>query len=124
MARAKLEVFVFSAVLASVAGSIYAHYVTFVSPDPFGFRFSVQLVVMVVVGGGGSVYGPVAGAAIFTVLDQLLQKTGEYVSFVDAADTVLFGMALILVVVFLPKGLVSLPSRLGKGPATAEDASV
>jgi branched-chain amino acid transport system permease protein len=123
VARAKLEVFVVSAVLASVAGSLYAHSLGFVSPDPFGFRFSVQLVVMVVVGGATSVWGPVAGAALFTVLSQLLQAAGERVPYVDELDTVLFGAILVLVVVFWQKGLVSLrlPARLRLGARDAQD---
>ena len=122
--RAKLEVFVLSAILASVAGSLYAHFVNYVSPVPFGFGFSVQLLVMVVVGGAGSVWGPLAGAALFTVLSQFLQKTGERIAFVGTTDTVLFGMVLVAVVIFLQKGLVSLPSRL-RGEATpAEDSGI
>ncbi len=112
VARAKLEVFVLSAVLASVAGSLYAHFITFISPDPFGFRFSVNLLVMVVVGGASSVWGPVAGATLFTVLAQFLQKAGEQVPYLDAVDTMLFGAVLVLVVIFLQQGLVSLPARL------------
>ena len=106
--RAKLEVFVLSAMLASVAGSLYAHAIGFVSPEPFGFHLSVELVVMIVVGGAGSVWGPIAGAALFTVLDQGLQKVGERVPIVASLDTVLFGLVLILVVIFWEKGLVSL----------------
>jgi len=108
VSRAKLEVFVISAMLASVAGSLYAHSLGFVSPDPFGFRFSVQLVVMVIVGGATSVWGPVTGAALFTVLSQVLQKAGERIPYVDDLDTVLFGTILVIVVIFWQKGLVSL----------------
>jgi branched-chain amino acid transport system permease protein len=108
VARAKLGVFVLSAMLASVAGSLYAHTIGFVSPEPFGFQLSVELVVMVVVGGAGSVWGPIAGAALFTVLNQLLQKVGERVALVASLDTVLFGLVLVVVVIFWGKGLVSL----------------
>ena len=108
VARAKLEVFVLSAVMASIAGSLYAHVIGFVSPDPFGFRFSVQLVVMVVVGGSASVWGPLAGATLFTVLAQVLQDAGERVRAVADLDTVLFGAVLVLVIIFAEKGLASL----------------
>ena len=107
VARAKLEVFVLSAVMAAVAGSLYAHTTGFVSPDPFGFRFSVQLLVMVVVGGSLSVWGPLAGAALFTVLAQFLQGAGEHVRYVADLDTVLFGAVLVIVVIFCEKGLAS-----------------
>jgi len=119
--RAKLEVFVLSAVMAAVAGSLYAHTIQFVSPEPFGVQFSVQLVVMMVVGGSTSVGGPVAGAALFTVVKQLLQDAGEKVRWVGYLDTVLFGSVLVLVVVFCPKGLavVRLPAIL-RGTPRAE----
>lgn len=115
VARAKLEVFVLSAVMAAVAGSLYAHTIQFVSPEPFGVHFSVQLVVMMVVGGSTSVGGPVAGAALFTIVKQLLQDAGEKVRWVGYLDTVLFGSVLALVVIFCPKGLagIRLPALLG-----------
>lgn len=94
----KMKVFVLSAVFASVAGSLYAHYTAFVSPQPFGFLFSVRLVVMVVVGGLASVWGSIFGTATITFLGDLLQGFGEM-------DTVFFGLILILVMVFLPQGL-------------------
>ncbi len=113
---AKLQVFVLSAMMASLAGSLYAHSLRFVSPEPFGFRSSVMFMVMMVVGGSASVAGPVAGAALFTVLQQFLQRLGQRISFIDDIDTMLFGTVLVLVVVFCHKGLVSirLPRRTGR----------
>ncbi len=94
----KMKVFVLSAVYASLAGSLYAHYTGFISPQPFGFLFSIRLVVMVVVGGLASVWGAIFGTATITFLSDLLQGFGEM-------DTVVFGLILILVMVFLPQGL-------------------
>ncbi len=94
----KMKVFVLSAVYASVAGSLYAHYTTFVSPQPFGFLFSIRLVVMVVVGGLASIWGAIFGAATITLLSDLLHGFGEL-------DTVVFGLILILVMIFMPEGL-------------------
>ena len=123
VARAKLEVFVLSAMLASVAGSLYAHTIGFVSPEPFGFQLSVQLVVMIVVGGSASVWGPIAGAALFTVLNQFLQRVGERIDIVASLDTVLFGLVLVLVVIFWEKGLVSLrlPGLFGRARPAPEE---
>ncbi len=123
--RTKLQVFVFSAVLAAIAGSLYAHTIGFVSPDPFGFRCSVQLVVMVVVGGSMSVWGPLAGAALFTVLAQVLQNIGEHNRFVADLDTVLFGAVLVCVVIFSEKGLASIRwrRRIGAGRRGAVDGT-
>lgn len=94
----KMKVFVLSAVYASLAGSLYAHYTTFISPQPFGFLFSIRLVVMVVVGGLASVWGAIFGTATITLLGEILQPFGEM-------DTVVFGLILIVVMVFLPQGL-------------------
>ncbi len=94
----KMKVFVLSAVYASLAGSLYAHYTTFVSPQPFSFLFSVRLVVMVVIGGMASIWGAIFGTATVTLLGDLLQGFGEM-------DTVVFGLILILVMVFMPQGL-------------------
>ncbi len=111
VARGKLQIFVISAVLASVAGSLYAHFMRFVSPGPFGFVFSVDLLIMVVVGGAASVWGPVAGAALFNILSETLGRIGEHIPWVADLDIVLFGAVLVAVVVFLPRGLVTLAAR-------------
>ncbi len=119
VARYKLLVFVISAMLASVAGSLYAHLLRFVSPDPFGFAFSVELLIMVVAGGARSVWGPVAGAALLTILGEVIAKTGEQIPWVADLDVILFGAVLTAVVIFLPQGLISLTSRLRRRSPTA-----
>jgi len=107
----KVQVFILSAALASLAGSLYAHYVTFISPEPFGFKFSVELVVMVVVGGMASVWGAIFGAGTVTVLGELLRGLGHSevrglgVPLSDF-DVVVFGLILMLIMVYLPAGLV------------------
>jgi branched-chain amino acid transport system permease protein len=55
----KLNIFVISAILASLAGSLYAHYITFISPGTFSFFYSLQVVTMVLVGGMGSLWGSI-----------------------------------------------------------------
>lgn len=94
----KVKVFVLAAVYASLAGSLYVHYLTFVSPQPFGFLFSVRLVVMAVVGGLASVWGAIFGTAGVTFL-------GDALSGIKDLDIILFGLLLIVVMVFLPQGL-------------------
>ena len=71
VARAKVGVFVLSAVFASVAGSLYAHYFGYVNPDGFSIFKSLDLVIMVVVGGLGSIWGTLFGVAFITVLPHL-----------------------------------------------------
>ena len=95
----KVRVFVLSAALASVLGSITAHYVAFVTPGVAGFFHSIELMTMVVVGGMASVFGSILGAVILTMLPQLL-------SAFEGWETVVFGVILMLTMIFLPKGLV------------------
>jgi branched-chain amino acid transport system permease protein len=105
--RFKVRVFVLSAVVASIAGSISAHYVGFVTPNMAGFFHSIELVTMVVVGGMASVFGSIIGAVLLTVLPQLLQAF-------EGWEVVVFGVILMATMIFLPKGLVpSIAQRLG-----------
>ncbi len=109
--RYKVQVFVLSAALASVAGSLYAHYVTFISPEPFGFKFSVELMVMVVVGGMASVWGAIFGAAAITILGELLRELGNVsIGSMGATladlDVVFFGLILMVIMIYMPEGLV------------------
>jgi branched-chain amino acid transport system permease protein len=103
--RYKIGVFILSALYAAVAGALYAHYVTFVSPGSFGFHTSVQLVTMVVLGGMGSLWGAVAGATFLTVLPEALRAIEDY-------DILLYGGLLILCMMFLPGGLAEGAERL------------
>jgi len=103
-AKYKIQIFVLSAVYASVAGSLYAHFITFLNPTPFGFHFSIVLVTMVVVGGMASVWGALTGAALLTLLSEYLRVFHDY-------DILIYGSILILIVIFLPQGLF--PAILG-----------
>ena len=102
--RYKVLVFVLSAVIASFAGSLFAHYTGFLTPDEATFFRSIEFVTMVVLGGLASVFGAVVGAAILTALPQFLTVFHDY-------EQVVFGLVLMLVMIFLPRGLV--PSLLG-----------
>jgi branched-chain amino acid transport system permease protein len=109
--RAKVMVFVLSAVYASLAGSLLAHYVSFVNPDPFGVAFSVELVLMVIIGGGATLWGPVFGAAVLTLITQTLAGIGQHYPVVKDLDVVLFGLLLITMLLFQPQGLARAFSR-------------
>ena len=98
-ARYKVRVFVVSAVFASAVGSMMAHYIGFITPQVSSFFHSIELVTMVVVGGMASTYGAVLGAAILTMLPQLLTKFEGY-------EMIVFGLILMLTVIFLPRGLL------------------
>ncbi|MHB8881204.1 MAG: branched-chain amino acid ABC transporter permease [Thermodesulfovibrionales bacterium] len=97
----KIKVFVLSAVYASLAGALYAHYVTFISPSSFNLFYSVLALMMVVLGGITNVWGGVVGAVIITILPELLRKFEEF-------DVLVYGLILTLSLLFLRKGLVPL----------------
>jgi len=112
----KLQAFVFSAALAGLAGGLYAFYVTFVSPSPFGFHTSVQFVLMAVVGGLGTFGGPLLGAGVVVTLGEILRWAvplaipgagGEY-------QIIFFGIILVLVMLVRPEGLGTITELLKK----------
>jgi len=97
--RMKLKIFVWSALYASLAGSLYAHTLNFIAPSSFGFMFSIKLVTMVVLGGMASIWGSLLGAGVLTVLPELLTVFHDF-------EAVIFGAILMVVMIFLPRGLV------------------
>jgi branched-chain amino acid transport system permease protein len=97
-AKYKVQAFLISAALASLAGSFYAHYVRFVNPAPFNLGFSIHLVTMVVVGGVTSVWGAIAGAAMLTVLTEYFRVFQEISVFLD-------GLILVVILLLFPEGL-------------------
>uniref|UniRef100_I2Q6R2 ABC-type branched-chain amino acid transport system, permease component n=1 Tax=Desulfovibrio sp. U5L TaxID=596152 RepID=I2Q6R2_9BACT len=101
----KRFVFVLSAALAGLAGVLYAHYLSFIAPASFGFAFSVQLVVMVVLGGMASVWGSVAGAFFLTILPEALREFEDI-------DILVYGAILVATIMFLPDGLAGGVGRL------------
>ncbi|MFZ0613335.1 MAG: branched-chain amino acid ABC transporter permease [Desulfobacterales bacterium] len=98
--RAKVKVFILSAVLASVAGSLYAHCYAFVSPDSFSIFVSVDFVIMVVVGGMGSIWGTLFGTTLITLLPEMIEG-------LDHFKDIIHGLILVLILLFLPQGLVT-----------------
>lgn len=97
----KTYVFVISVVIATLAGSLYTYYSGFISPEQSGFMRSIQLVVMIVFGGLGRIYGAVFGAIIITALPQFLTSLHDY-------EHMVYGAIIIFVMIFMPKGIVSI----------------
>ncbi|MDQ7787054.1 MAG: branched-chain amino acid ABC transporter permease [Thermodesulfovibrionales bacterium] len=95
----KIKVFILSAVYASLAGSLYAHYVTFISPSSFSLFYSILVLTMVIVGGISNLWGAIIGAVVITVLPELLRKFEEL-------DVLVYGLILTLSLMFFRKGLV------------------
>ncbi len=106
-ARTKVNAFVLSAMIASLAGSLFAHQQAFISPDSFGFFFSVELVTMVVLGGLASTFGAVFGAATLTLLPEVLVVFEDY-------EVLIMGAILMGIMIFLPQGLFVGLSRLAR----------
>ena len=91
--------FVFGAALAGAAGSLYAHYVGFVSPDLFNFSYITIMLIMVILGGKGTLIGSVLGAVIFTFLPELLREASHW-------RMVIFAAILIVATLFMPRGII------------------
>jgi len=106
--RLKAQIFVISAMYAGLAGSLYAHYVTFVSPSPFGFHFSVMLVVMAAVGGLATVWGAPFGVAVVVLLTEALRAVAPRFTGHGSAEyeIIAFGILLMLVMIYIPQGVV------------------
>lgn len=98
--RSKVKIFVLSAVFASLAGSLYAHYLGHITPDSFSIFKSLDLVIMVVVGGLGSVWGTLFGVSFVVILPHLLEPLENFFD-------ILHGLILVLILVFLPQGLIT-----------------
>jgi branched-chain amino acid transport system permease protein len=95
----KVKVFVLSAMFASISGSLYAHYITFISPSSYDFYYSIQVVTMVIVGGMGSLWGSLFGAGVLTFISEALHVAKQY-------HIIAYGIFLCLVLVFLPEGIL------------------
>lgn len=103
----KVQIFSLSACISAIAGSLYAHTMTFIAPASFGFNFSVELVTMVIIGGLASIYGSLLGAALLTLLPEFLRTFQDY-------DIVIYGLLLIVMTMFMPGGLVKgIPALAG-----------
>lgn len=105
--RYALGTFVAGAFFAGIAGSFYAHYISFVGPEVFGFSFMVTMLMIVALGGKGTVLGPIIGAVVIGL-------ALEYLRFINEARLSVFGLLLIVVVLFMPNGIIGLLFRRRK----------
>lgn len=99
--RYKLFAFVVSASLAGVAGALYAHFIGFINPDAFGVDQSLNAILAVILGGSGTLLGPVVGAFAVVFLPEYLRIASEY-------RLVVYGFVLVIATIFMPRGLVPL----------------
>jgi branched-chain amino acid transport system permease protein len=95
----KVGAFTAGAFIAGVAGGLNAHYTFFVSPREYGFEPAVDILAFAVLGGTRTYWGPIAGAAVLSLLPEVFRFLGPY-------RLALNGLILLLVIIYLPKGIV------------------
>lgn len=116
--RYKLYSFAISSFYAGVGGALLAFYLTFASPESFGLSITIQYIAMVIIGGLGTISGSILGAAFVSILPQGLEiilkpivvYLPDYGS--SALRDIIFGLLIILFLVFEPKGLSAIIGRL------------
>jgi branched-chain amino acid transport system permease protein len=105
----KVAAFVLSGVFVGMAGAVYASWVHYIEPpDVFDVLYSVKAIVMVLLGGAGTIFGPIVGAVLFLSLEELVWR--EFLQ----VHTGVLGLLIVILVMFLPKGLLSLSQRLAR----------
>ena len=103
----KVLALIVSALFTAIAGGIHAYWITFIDPaSAFDLSLNVQMIIMAMFGGPGTVFGPVIGAFILSVIYEYLASS------ISTAATLLFGLVIVLAVVFMPKGLIDLGGGL------------
>ncbi len=105
--RYKMLAFTIGCFFAGLGGSFFAHSNAVLHADEFGLAAMILMVIHVVVGGVGSVFGPIVGATALTVLSELLRELRQY-------QVLAYGIALIVTMLFFPQGLAGIPQRLAE----------
>jgi branched-chain amino acid transport system permease protein len=124
-ARLKIVAFVYAALLAAVSGWLYAHLQRFINPTPFGINQGIEYLFMAVVGGAGSVWGAVVGAASITLAKQMLQDVlPRLLGRAGNFEIVVFGVLMVLLLQFSRDGLWPWIARLvpRRNPVVVPDA--
>jgi branched-chain amino acid transport system permease protein len=110
----KLKVFVLTAVMASLAGSLYTFYLRFTQPGIFGFPLLVELMTMLIIGGGRTLYGPLLGSFVVLWLREFIHMyLGKLLPRMTAeVDAIFFGILIIVILIFMPGGLAGWVDKL------------
>jgi branched-chain amino acid transport system permease protein len=104
--RHKLLVFIIGAFFAGIAGSLYAHYITFIDPSSFTVMESITILLMVIFGGMGSISGSVVGAVILVIFPELLRFLGMPSSIAAPMRQMIYGLLLIVLMLKRPQGIM------------------
>ncbi|WCK56364.1 branched-chain amino acid ABC transporter permease [Aneurinibacillus sp. Ricciae_BoGa-3] len=97
----KIFAFTLSAAIAGIAGATYSHFILFLSPETFSLPASINILLMLLIGGIGSIPGSVLGGLFITVLSEYLRTFAQY-------QMLIYGVLIVLIVIFMPKGLSGL----------------
>jgi branched-chain amino acid transport system permease protein len=101
----QVTVFAVSAALAASAGSLYAHYITYIDPSSFTVMESILIISMVIIGGAASRWGPLIGAVLLVLLPELLRFIGLPASVAANLRQILYGSLLVIMMMFRPRGI-------------------
>jgi branched-chain amino acid transport system permease protein len=104
--RFKVTAFAVSAVLAALAGSLYAHYVTYIDPTSFTVMESILVISMVIIDGTGSLWGPMIGAIVLVMLPEALRFLGLPSSVAANLRQIVYGVLLVVMMMIRPGGLM------------------
>ncbi len=106
IAAYKVLVFMIGAVMASIAGVIYAHYMSFIDPTSFTVMESIFIISIVIIGGAGSFWGLVIGAIVLVIMPEALRFIGMPSSVAANVRQILYGAALVACMMWRPQGLM------------------
>jgi branched-chain amino acid transport system permease protein len=109
LARTKTAAFALSAAITGLAGALYAHKLVFISPEQFNILLSIELAMMIFIGGIGSLHGAVYGAVFLIALPQLIAVAKDYlpaaIGHQTGLEPTVFGLIMVLVILFEPLGI-------------------
>jgi len=114
VAAYKVLVFVIGAGMAAVAGVMYAHYISFIDPTSFTVMESIFIISIVIIGGSGSLWGPVVGAMVLVVLPELLRFVGLPSSVAANVRQIIYGGLLVAFMMWRPRGFLGEYAFQGK----------
>jgi branched-chain amino acid transport system permease protein len=114
--RLRVAAVVASGMLAAVAGVIYAYFTSFVNAESFSLDESILIMVMVIIGGAGTLAGPVLGAAFITVFPALLSFLQIPSTALGPTQRVVYGVVITLLMIYQPEGLSGLLRRIARRP--------
>jgi len=101
----KIIALVISAMFIGASGGLYAQYFTYISPEIFGWYYIATPLIMVIIGGAGTIAGPIVGAVIFTFVPEFLRAIADY-------RLVIFGLIMIVGIIFMPDGIYGIWKKL------------